>query len=81
MRTSPRAEVGRKLREACAIVYGIGYGMSTTELADYVCEHGLPSRAEREAILAARLAEGDEQGDNTLDVPAEVDPSEDQPPK
>lgn len=56
-------EIRRRFQIACATAHGIGGGMSANELMAYVEEHGLPSRAERERIVAERMAE--EDGDNT----------------
>lgn len=55
---------GRSIRadfqKACAIAHGRGSGMSANELMQLVYEEGLPSREERERLLAAKLAEGAE---------------------
>lgn len=55
-------EIRRRMQQACAIAHGVGYRMSGNQLLDYIYEHGLPSRVERERILAERLqnAEGDD---------------------
>jgi len=54
-----RPETGREIRQrmqqACAIAHGVCYRMSGNQLLDYIYEHGLPSREERERILAERL--------------------------
>jgi len=83
-RTSQRATAGRQLREACILIYGYGRYVSTPDVIHYILEHGLPSRAEREAYYAARMAEvePEEAGDNQeeLEVPAGVHKGEDQAP-
>lgn len=59
--------IHRDLKVACAIVYGIGAGMSKLDLLERVLEDGLPSRAEREAVKAERMQEETprpERGDN-----------------
>lgn len=76
-RTSQHAVDRKNLADATAIVYGVGYRMNRHDLIELILEKGLPSRVEREAILAARL-----EGDNTADsdVPAGVDQDEDSQP-
>lgn len=49
-------------QRACGIVYGRGAGMSLLALFQLVLDEGIPSRAERERMLAEKLASG---GDNT----------------
>lgn len=60
-----RDEIRDALRLACATVHGQGAGMSLLQLSSLILEHGLPPRAERERLLAAKLAEDPEADDTT----------------
>lgn len=51
-----RRECVRQLKYAVASVHGVGAGLGGNELIMYVLEHGLPSRVERERIVAERDA-------------------------
>lgn len=42
-------------QRACGIAHGRGAGMSLLELWELVLEEGLPSRMERERLLAEKL--------------------------
>ena len=69
--TTPKGsgrEITKRFRQAVAIAHGVGYLLSANALMEYVYEHGLPPREERERILAERLAEELDEGDNTSSV-------------
>lgn len=55
-------ELRKQFRVAVALAHGIGNGLGASDLMRIVLERGLPSREEREKILAKRLEE--EPGDN-----------------
>lgn len=50
-----------QMRKACAIAGHTAGGLSLNQLVAMVLEHGLPSREERERVLAERLQQ-DESG-------------------
>lgn len=52
-----KGELRDKMRQACAIAGHKVIGMSLNQMVELVLEHGLPSRKEREATLAASLEE------------------------
>lgn len=52
-------EIRQDAQRACAIAHGRGAGMALLALFQLVLDEGIPSRAERERILAERLSEGD----------------------
>ena len=79
-RTSAKFVAGRALREACILIYGYGRYVSTPDVIHYILEHGLPSRAEREAYYASRMAEGAGDNQAELEVPAGIDQDKDQAP-
>ena len=51
-----KTEARVELQKACAIAHDKGAGMSLLQLVTLILEDGLPSRSEREKILAAKLA-------------------------
>ena len=54
MEQSPGKALLKEAQLACAIVYGKGALMSRDQLLRLILDEGLPSRAERERILAER---------------------------
>lgn len=62
LRGTPQAAARKDFRAACLAAYAATTGWSfkktqTWEMLEYVAEHGLPSRAERQRAIAERLAE------------------------
>lgn len=53
------------VQRACGIAHERGAGMSLLALWELVLEEGLPSRVERERMLAEKLAESGADGGNT----------------
>lgn len=58
------SEVRPALQKACAIVHGVGKGMSLLQLVALVLERGLPDEDARALMLAAKLAD---TGNTTTD--------------
>lgn len=58
-----RRDTRRAFARAVAIAHGVGVHLSVNQLIEHVLEHGLPPSAERERMLAEKLAE--EEGGTT----------------